>query len=86
MFACCSDAATWISRSNRSALMPAASSGESTLTTTLRPSACLVGDEDARHAAAAELALDGVRSAQRRLELALEVCHGGESRGGTRDS
>src|SRR2546429_179516 len=38
MLACCSDAAVRISRSNRSALMPAASSGERTLTTTLRPS------------------------------------------------
>jgi len=38
ILACCSDAATLISRSNRSALRPAASSVERTLTTTRRPS------------------------------------------------
>ena len=48
---------------------PAASSGGSTLTTTLRPSARLLGDEDARHAAAAELTLDGVGGAEAGLEL-----------------
>ena len=37
-----------------------------------------VGDEDARHAAAAELALEGVGSTQRRLELCLEVTHAAE--------
>ena len=37
MFACCSDAATRISRSNRSVLMAPASSGASTFTTTVRP-------------------------------------------------
>ena len=36
MFACCSDAAVRISRWNRSALISAASSVESTFTTTLR--------------------------------------------------
>ena len=36
MFACCSAATVWISRSNRSTLIPCASSGESTFTTTLR--------------------------------------------------
>ena len=38
MFACCSDAASWISRSNRPVLSVAARSGESTLITTRRPS------------------------------------------------
>ena len=37
MWGCWSDAARWISRRNRSALMTAASSGGSTLITTLRP-------------------------------------------------
>jgi hypothetical protein len=34
MLACCSDAASWISRSKRSAFTPAESSGERTLMTT----------------------------------------------------
>ena len=42
----------------------------------------LVGDEDARHPAAAELALERVGSTQRRLELGLKVRHGGESTSG----
>ena len=41
-----------------------ASSGGSTLTTTVRPSARFVGDEHARHAAAAELALEVVTIAK----------------------
>ena len=40
MLACCSEAATWISRSNRVAESAAASSGASSFTTTLRPSRC----------------------------------------------
>ena len=69
MCGCCSVAASWISRLNRSTLTPAASSGGSTLTTTLRPSAVSVGEEDARHAAAAELALERVGVSQRVLKL-----------------
>jgi hypothetical protein len=40
MFACWSDAASRISRSNRSADSAAASSGASTFTTTRRPNRC----------------------------------------------
>ena len=40
-----------------------------TLMTTLRPSARFVGDEDARHAAAAELTLEGVGRTERLLQL-----------------
>src|SRR6185437_2759518 len=39
----------------------------------------LFGDEDARHAAPAELAVEGVRSAQIRLEVVAE-CHCGRRR------
>ncbi len=63
MFACWSRAASRTSRVKRSAEMPSSRSGATTLMTTLRPKRDLVGDEDARHAAAAELALDGVRVA-----------------------
>ena len=41
--------------------------------TTLRPSAVSLGDEDARHAAAAELALEGVGGAEGLLELGAPV-------------
>ena len=44
----------------------------------LAAEADFVGDEDARHPAAAELALERVGSAQRRLELGLKVGHAAE--------
>ena len=49
-------------------LTPAAISGGSTLTTTLRPERGLVREEDARHAAAAQFAVDPVGVAERGLE------------------
>ena len=51
--------------------MPAASSGREHLHDDLASEPDFVGDEDARHPAAAELALERVRSTQRRLELGL---------------
>ena len=41
----------------------------------LPPQALLVGDEHARHAAAAELALDGVTAGKRLLDACLEIRH-----------
>ena len=73
MCGCWSWAASWISRRNRSTLTPAASSGRSTFTTTLRPSDVSVGEEHARHAAASELALEPVGIAKGALELLAEI-------------
>ena len=73
MFACWSDAASWISRSNRSADIAAASSGREHLHHDLPAEPALAGDEDAGHPAAAQLALDRVRAAQRVLDALPKV-------------
>ena len=65
MFACCSEAASLISRSKRSALIPSASSGFRILMTTGAPEAALVSEEHAGHSSAAELAVEGVGGAER---------------------
>lgn len=71
MFACWSDAATLISRSNRAALSPAANSVEDFHDDAAAESP-LFGNEDARHAAAAQRAVERVRATQTRLELVAE--------------
>ena len=74
MCGCCSRAASTISRLKRSMRHAAAAiSAGSTFTTTLRPSEVSVGDEHARHPAAAELALERVGVAKRVLELVAQV-------------
>ena len=60
MCACCRRAASWISRSNRSTLTPAQQFRRQHLDDDLAAERRLLGDEDARHAAAAELALERV--------------------------
>ena len=49
MWGCCSDAASWISRWKRSALMPAASSGGEDLHDDLSAERHLLGQEHATH-------------------------------------
>ena len=61
-------AASWISRLNRSMLSAAASSGGSTFTTTRAPERAFLGDEDARHAAAAQARARAVGAGQVRPE------------------
>jgi hypothetical protein len=80
ILACCRDAATRISRSNRRVDSAAASSGES-LHDHLAPEAVLVGDEHPRHASATELTLDGVTPGERLLNLRSEVGRQGALRG-----
>ena len=63
MFACWSRAASRTSRVKRSALRPLEQLGGDDLDDDLAAERGLVGDEHARHAATAELALDGVRAA-----------------------
>ena len=84
MFGLLERAASWISRSKRSALTPAAAPARAP---SRRPAAerRLVGEEDARHAAAAELALEGVAGLEIVLELVEERQrrrHGAEVRCG----
>ena len=78
MWGCWSRAASWISRSNRSTLTPAPISGGSTLMTTWRPSAGLLGEEDAAHPAAAQLPQDAVGVPEGGLETLLQL-HGGSA-------
>ena len=71
MCGCWSRAASWISRWKRSAFTPAARSGGSTLTTTGGRGG-VAGEEDAAHAAAAELALELHGGAKRGRQLFAE--------------
>lgn len=64
MWGCCNRAASLISRSNRSTDTPALNSGEQLHDDTPAQSR-FFGKEHPRHAATAELALDGVGGAKR---------------------
>ena len=75
MFACWSDAARRISRSKRVGGHRRRELGREHLHHHLASEAVLVGDEHARHAAAAELALDRVTTGQRILNARSEVGH-----------
>ena len=73
MFACCSAATVRISRSKRSALSPLRQLGREHLHDDLPLEPQFLGDEDAAHAAAAELALEAVGVTEGFLELAPQV-------------
>ena len=75
MFACWSRAASWISRLNRSARDPSSELRGDDLDHDLAPERRLLGDEDARHAAAAELALDAVAVGERERETVERLGH-----------
>ena len=80
MCGCCSAAATWISRVEPVGADAAGQLGCEDLDHDLSPERPLGGEEHARHAAAAELTLDGVRAVQRRFKLLLKIVGQGELR------
>ena len=73
MCGCWRRAASWISRSNRSTFTPAADLGREHLDDDLPAEPRLLGEEDAAHPAAAELALDAVGVADHRLQAGREL-------------
>ena len=75
MFACCSEAATRISRSNLLGGDRGRELGREELHDHATSEPVLLGDEDARHATAAELALEGVTTGERLLQARSEVGH-----------
>ena len=85
MWGCCRPAASWISRRNRSALTPRASSGATTLITTSSAQRLIGREEHARHAPAAELALDGEGAREGRLKVAAEGIGHGAAVGGEKE-
>ena len=76
MCGCCSRAASWISRSKRSTLTAGAGLGRQHLDDDLPAEPGLLGEEDAAHAAAAQLPEEAVGVAEGGLEALLEVGHG----------
>ena len=76
MFGCCSPAASMISRLNRSAEMVAVTLGREQLDDDAPAEPLVACDEHARHAAAAELALEDVLVGEVGLEVGEEVGHG----------
>ena len=81
MCGCCSRAASWISRRNRSPLVALdvygrAGLGRQNLDDDLPAQPGLLGKEDAAHAAAAQLPEKAVGVAEGGLEALLEVGHG----------
>jgi len=67
MWGCCSEAASWISRRNRSAFTPPPSLGARLSTTTPPPQLTLLRQEHATHPAAAEFCSRAVGSAESTL-------------------